>query len=147
MANTDEGLLDTLAGSVDEHIGRTFDDEEGGGYGDLEANYDAVARAGDRGAGRFDEGVGGLVSLFDSEEGNTAGPGETEMWTPTEDDIDRTVEDAANAYDDAASAIEGATPVWLDWILNHQEIVALLVLALAFAKATEGTVSLGGVGA
>lgn len=38
---------------------------------------DTVAGAADAAALNFDEGVGGLSSLFDSESGNTAGPGQT----------------------------------------------------------------------
>jgi hypothetical protein len=39
--------------------------------------YETVAGAADAAALNFDEGVGGLVSLVDSEPGNTAGPGES----------------------------------------------------------------------
>jgi len=39
--------------------------------------YDTVAGAADAAALNFDEGVGGLSTLFDSEPGNTAGPGES----------------------------------------------------------------------
>jgi hypothetical protein len=39
--------------------------------------YDTIAGAADAAALNFDEGVGGLVSLVDSDPGNTAGPGES----------------------------------------------------------------------
>jgi len=46
---------------------------------------DTIAGAADAAALNFDEGVGGLVSLFDGEPGNTAGPGNDNVWyqTPT----------------------------------------------------------------
>jgi hypothetical protein len=39
--------------------------------------YDTVAGAADAAALNFDEGVGGIVSLFDGQPGNTAGPGQS----------------------------------------------------------------------
>ncbi|WP_233194310.1 hypothetical protein [Haloferax marisrubri] len=56
-----------------------------GGIGDFVSDpgqavrdpYDTVAGTADAAALNFDEGVGGLVSLFDDEAGNTAGPGGT----------------------------------------------------------------------
>ncbi|MFC7226318.1 hypothetical protein N0B31_02800 [Salinirubellus salinus] len=100
--------------------------------------YDTVAGAADAAALGFDEGFGGLYSLVDDESGNTAGSGQSEMWTPTEGNVDQTVEDFQNAA-------EAATPGWLDWTLNNQEFVVGLLLVLAFAAATNGTVDVGGV--
>lgn len=45
--------------------------------------YDTVAGAADAAALNFDEGVGGLVSLVDGEPGNTAGPGDSNVWNQT----------------------------------------------------------------
>lgn len=36
------------------------------------------------------------------------------------------------------------TPAWLRWVLNHQEEVVVLLVLLAFAAATNGSVSVGG---
>ena len=104
--------------------------------------YDTFAGAADAAALGFDEGVGGLVSLVDDEPGNTAGPGQSEMWTPTEENIDETLQDAQNAANDAA---EAATPRWLAWTLDNQEVVVGLLVVLAFAAATNGTDDFGGV--
>ncbi|GGC52998.1 hypothetical protein [Haloferax sulfurifontis] len=46
---------------------------------------DTVAGAADAAALNFDEGVGGLISLFDDDAGNTAGPGQS-PWI--EDPVD-----------------------------------------------------------
>lgn len=102
--------------------------------------YGTLAGAADAGALNFDEGAGGLWSMFDDSEGNTAGPGDTEMWTPTPDDLDRTWTDATDAAGDAADA---ATPAWLRWVLDNQEIVVVLLVVLAFANATDGTIAVG----
>jgi hypothetical protein len=39
--------------------------------------YDTLAGAADAAALNFDEGVGGIVSVFDGQPGNTAGPGQS----------------------------------------------------------------------
>jgi hypothetical protein len=44
--------------------------------------YDTVAGAADAAALNFDEGVGGLSSFFDDQPGNTAGPGQRNIWEP-----------------------------------------------------------------
>jgi hypothetical protein len=41
--------------------------------------YDTVAGAADAATLNFDEGVGGIFSLFDAEPGNTAGPGQSPL--------------------------------------------------------------------
>jgi len=47
--------------------------------------YDTAAGAADAAALNFDEGVGGIASMFDGEPGNTAGPGESPfLATPNE---------------------------------------------------------------
>lgn len=43
--------------------------------------YDTVAGAADAGALNFDEGVGGLTSLVDNQPGNTAGAGDSSIWS------------------------------------------------------------------
>jgi hypothetical protein len=43
--------------------------------------YDTVAGAADAGALNFDEGVGGLASLVDNEPGNTAGSGDSSIFS------------------------------------------------------------------
>lgn len=50
-------------------------------------------------------------------------------------------DEAGDAVSDAA---EQVTPAWLRWVLNHQEEVVVLLVLLAFAAATNGTVSVGG---
>jgi len=48
--------------------------------------YDFVAGVGDAAALNFDEGIGGLVSVVDGNEGNTAGPGQSPfLERPRED--------------------------------------------------------------
>jgi len=99
----------------------------------IEDPYGTVAGAADAATLNFDEGVGGLVSLVDDEEGNTAGPGQSEMWTPTPDDVNRTTDDIADAAD-------AATPAWVDWVLDNQEVVVVLLVVLAALAATNGTI-------
>lgn len=108
--------------------------------GEVSDPYDFVAGAADAAALQFDEGAGGLYSLVDGEEGNTAGPGDTEMWTPTEDDLNRTADDVEDWWNDSTPD----PPGWLAWTIDNQEAVALLVVLLAFAWATNGTVGVGG---
>lgn len=60
-----DGTIETVANPVDR----------------VTSPYDTVAGAADAAALNFDEGVGGLTSLFDNEPGNTAGP-QDEEWTP-----------------------------------------------------------------
>jgi hypothetical protein len=55
-----DGTIETLQNPVDR----------------LSNPYDTAAGAADAAALNFDEGVGGLSSFFDSEPGNTAGPGQ-----------------------------------------------------------------------
>lgn len=63
------GLIETVRNPVDR----------------LSNPYDTIAGAADAAALNFDEGVGGLVSLVDGEPGNSAGPGDDNVWhqTPT----------------------------------------------------------------
>lgn len=93
--------------------------------------------------------------LIDVEDPDDAVFGETSReWA----ELDRTIE---NADDEIAAGLEDVwnqstpddlpddpvdpfTPDWLDWVLNNQEVVALGVVVLAFAYATEGTVGTPG---
>jgi hypothetical protein len=47
--------------------------------------YDTLAGAADAAALNFDEGVGGLVSLVDDQPGNTAGAGDSSIWSTDAD--------------------------------------------------------------
>lgn len=47
--------------------------------------YDTVAGAADAATLNFDEGVGGLSSLFDGQPGNTAGPGQSPWFEAPRD--------------------------------------------------------------
>lgn len=128
MADFEDGSNDWWSGTVEtleNPVGRASDP------------YGTLAGAADAGGLNFDEGVGGLVSIFDDSEGNTAGPGDTEMWTPTADDLERTANDAADAAEQAA-------PKWLRWVMENQELVVVLLVVLAFVNATNGTVGVGG---
>jgi hypothetical protein len=49
--------------------------------------YDTVAGAADAAALNFDEGVGGLASLFDDEPGNTAGSGDSSIFSTDADEL------------------------------------------------------------
>lgn len=64
--------------------------------------YDTVAGAADAAALNFDEGVGGLLSLVDSEPGNTAGPQDMGIFEQ------ETTPEVQSAVDTAASGVEGA---------------------------------------
>jgi hypothetical protein len=95
--------------------------------------YDTVAGAADAAALGFDEGVGGLSSYVDDEPGNTAGTGDS----PAVSLAPWAVDEYADAAGDAADA---ATPNWLKWVMDNQEVTLLILVVLAFAYATDGTV-------
>ncbi|WP_121822868.1 hypothetical protein [Halostella salina] len=78
------GVGDHLAGSVDESIGRQFDDEEGGGFGDFftgDERSDFVLQPGTVERGIYD-------TLFDYE-GTWGGEGDSaDLWGPSWDPAD-----------------------------------------------------------
>ncbi|WP_380681073.1 hypothetical protein [Salinigranum sp. GCM10025319] len=61
---------ETFGDGSNRWIPGTIETIQGDGKGDISGVLDAAAL-------NFDEGVGGIVSLFDSEPGNTAGPGQS----------------------------------------------------------------------
>ena len=89
--------------------------------------YDTVAGAADALALNFDEGVGGLSSLFDDNPGNTAGPGDDDWDLPftgvgANDDDDRSVND--NPLD---NILEGDGPLGI----GPEQLLLLVVLVVA----------------
>ncbi|WP_439028415.1 hypothetical protein [Haloarchaeobius sp. DT45] len=135
------GALDKAAGSTDEAVARTFDDEPGGGL------YDGAAGWLDHAAGPTDEAVGGSVdylgegvsglwSLVDSEPGNTAGPGE-ESWEFAENAAEDGYAGASaralnNASDAAAEELDGPM-AWM--AANPGYVIGAVVLLYALTAA------------
>jgi hypothetical protein len=70
--DTIAGAADFGAGSMDEAFHRQFDDEKGGGF---RAGLGEEFQGDDKSF--LTKGATGLASLFDSEPGNTAGPGDS----------------------------------------------------------------------
>ena len=119
-----------VAGVFDGALG-SFDEGTGEGTQGTATILDAFGGSGDESVGhQFDDQPGGG---FADDAGEWTEDAAADAWDWTVD-----------AADNAAQNLDPFTPGWFDWLADNQEAVMLGVVVLAFAYATQGTVSVGG---
>lgn len=110
-----EPFWDWAAGSVDESIGRQFDDTQGGGFAD---EWGAVLDPTRQASEQTEQDLRTI--------GTSAGAG----WLVIPDAVDAAQgSDQHTSYVPDGEEIDALTPEWFDWMADHQEeVIAVLVL-------------------
>lgn len=135
------GVGDYAAGSLDESIGRQFDDEPGGGFGDyaVGGTADAVFEDPDEGMAFWFPGYAG------ESDDDTAGDS-IDLWGPTFSEG----ANAAGGYvaETASNASKAVTPDWMNWLVENPVVtlgaVAALYLFVRAGGISESAEAFGG---